>query len=191
MSTFLLKFIFADQSPSKFLQGPRSPNEVKRRGYSLTEKEEEAWTFSTRKQAENKARILYIHMGHGAGDAQSCAALAQLHMFIEVIEKGGPTETVPSKPLFIPLKGGYFEDFEQGRKSEEYRPYGPRWNEHTCPLGRPVVLSLGYGRARRLTGRISAFQQNTNPGQLHGWNECYGTRHPVAAVIGITLDTPA
>jgi len=61
------------------------------------------------------------------------------------------------KPLFIPLKGEHFEAFERGEKDTEYRPYGKRWNERTCYLGRPVVLSFGYGKHRRLTGVIRSF----------------------------------
>lgn len=33
------------------------------------------------------------------------------------------------KPLFIPIKREFFEAFERGDKTHEYRLYGPRWNE--------------------------------------------------------------
>jgi len=58
------------------------------------------------------------------------------------------------KPLFIPLKAKYFEQFESGEKTIEYRAYGGRWNQVTCYEGRPVTLSYGYGRARRLSGVV-------------------------------------
>lgn len=58
------------------------------------------------------------------------------------------------KPLFIPLRAKYFEQFESGEKTTEFRAYGARWNEKTCPAGRAVVLSYGYGKARRLHGVI-------------------------------------
>lgn len=90
-----------------------------------------------------------------------------------------------SKPLFVPLRREYFEAFERGEKTEEYRPYGPRWNERTCFPGRRVVLSLGYGKARRLTGVIRAFTTDPDPGRRPGWQACYGTRHTAAAVITI------
>ena len=45
--------------------------------------------------------------------------------------------------LFIPLKTAYFEAFRAGTKTVEFRLYGPRWNERTCPVGRSVVLSKG------------------------------------------------
>lgn len=61
------------------------------------------------------------------------------------------------KPLFIPLCREWFERFERGEKTTEYRVYGPRWNERTCRIGRPVVLSMGYGKARRLHGKITRF----------------------------------
>ena len=63
------------------------------------------------------------------------------------------------KPLFIPLKTKYYEAFEQGRKDEEYRLYGSRWNEKTCYIGRAVTLSKGYGKQNRLKGTITGFQR--------------------------------
>lgn len=60
------------------------------------------------------------------------------------------------KPLFIPLRREYFEAFDNGKKDTEYRLYGPRWNERTCVVGRPVILSLG--KQRRLNGVITSFE---------------------------------
>ncbi len=60
------------------------------------------------------------------------------------------------KPLFIPLKAECFDAFAEGTKRFEYRPYGPRWNEHTCRPGRKAILSRGYGKARRMEGVIGA-----------------------------------
>jgi len=70
-----------------------------------------------------------------------------------------------SKPLFIPLRTQYFEAFAEGRKTEEYRLYGPRWNERTCHLGRQVTLARGYGKQHRLQATIDAFRvsQETTP----------------------------
>lgn len=64
-----------------------------------------------------------------------------------------------NKPLFIPLKRRYFEQYEHSQKRSELRLYGPRWNERTCPAGRPVVLSLGYGKQSRLLGTIVEFRK--------------------------------
>lgn len=61
------------------------------------------------------------------------------------------------RPLFIPLCRKWFEQFECGEKTTEYRVWGPRWNIGTCMPGRAVTLSLGYGKARRLHGVIKAF----------------------------------
>ena len=61
------------------------------------------------------------------------------------------------KPLFIPLKTEFFEAFSRGEKHSELRLYGARWNERTCPAGRPVVLSKGYGKAHRLNAVITLF----------------------------------
>ena len=63
------------------------------------------------------------------------------------------------KPMFIPLKTEYFEAFADGSKREELRRYGPRWNEKTCPVCRDVVLSKGYGKRHRMTGRIWKFKR--------------------------------
>ncbi len=64
------------------------------------------------------------------------------------------TSTVEVKPLFVPLKKEYYEAFECGEKTVEYRAYGPRWNEKTCWVGRPVTISCGYGNHRRLQGEV-------------------------------------
>lgn len=63
------------------------------------------------------------------------------------------------KPLFVPLKTKYFEQFRDGTKREELRVYGPRWNERTCCPGRAVTLSKGYGKHARLYGRIWRFKR--------------------------------
>lgn len=52
------------------------------------------------------------------------------------------------KPLFIPLRTRWFRAFACGEKTIEYRVYGARWNERTCILDRPVILSHGYSGAR-------------------------------------------
>lgn len=62
------------------------------------------------------------------------------------------------KPLFIPLMAKWYEAFARGEKDTEYRVYGPRWNENTCYPGRAVVLSYGYGKARRIFGIVDSFQ---------------------------------
>ena len=90
------------------------------------------------------------------------------------------------KPLFIPLRRTYFEDFRTGAKMHEYRPLGARWNATTCRVGRKVTLSLGYGKHQRLHGFVSSFAVQQNPQALPGWKECYSNRN-AAAVIGITI----
>lgn len=84
-------------------------------------------------------------------------------------------------PLFIPLKREYFEAFKSGSKTEELRRYGPRWNERTCLVGRPVTLSLGYGKAHRLTGTIERFKKQ------HGSTFGSTYKADILAVFG-TLD---
>jgi len=85
------------------------------------------------------------------------------------------------KPLFIPLKTEYYEAFADGSKTEELRLYGPRWNEGTCPVGRKVTLSKGYGKQNRLSGLIWKFKKQR--GDLFG--STYQTA--ILAVYG-TLD---
>ncbi len=92
------------------------------------------------------------------------------------------------KPLFIPLKREYFEAFKAGTKTEEFRPLGPRWNGYVCCIGRPVVLSLGYGEHERLTGRVVGFRASSEPTLTPAWKDCYGDRKGMAACIKIELD---
>jgi hypothetical protein len=47
------------------------------------------------------------------------------------------------RPLFIPLRREFFEAFRDGRKVEEFRVHGARWNKKTCRVGRKVIRSLG------------------------------------------------
>lgn len=62
------------------------------------------------------------------------------------------------KPLFIPLRREWFEKIEAGTKRHEYRAYGPRWNDRTCRVGRRAVISLGYGKTRRLSRVVTSFR---------------------------------
>ena len=59
------------------------------------------------------------------------------------------------KPLFVPLTAEHYDRFESGHKNTEYRLLGPRWNGKTCYKDRPVVLSRGYGKQRRIRTRIT------------------------------------
>jgi len=61
------------------------------------------------------------------------------------------------KPLFIPLKALFYDQFISGQKLSELRLYGPRWNEKTCRIGREVILSKGYGKKHRVKGKIWQF----------------------------------
>ena len=87
------------------------------------------------------------------------------------------------RPLFIVLRREWFEAFRIGSKTDEWRRYGPRWNENTCRIGRPVILSLGY-TAMRLHGVVSAFGVHKASGPAA---TIYG-QGTVCAVIGIRLD---
>lgn len=95
------------------------------------------------------------------------------------------------KPLFIPLKREYFEAFKRGDKQQEFRKHGPRWNAKNCTVGRPVVLSLGYGKAHRLHGVITDFSV-TGFWAMQGYQRIamrsiYGAGDFDIACIGIQL----
>lgn len=85
-------------------------------------------------------------------------------------------KSAATPPLFIPLKREYFDAFLKGEKTEEYRPYGPRWNERTCPPGRHVTLSCGYGKKRRLPGLITETRFAPEVRNTSAWRACYGKR---------------
>lgn len=91
------------------------------------------------------------------------------------------------KPLFIALRGEYYDAFARGEKEYEYRPRGSRWNEETCRIGRRVILSRGYGKASRMAGVITGFHFDTIPSRLPGWLDCYGPGAGDAACIRIAL----
>ena len=93
-------------------------------------------------------------------------------------------------PLFIPLKAKFFDRFKAGTKDTEYRLRGPRWNAETCWIGRAVVLSKGYGKAERLTGKVVGFHYDNLPlRNIPGWAECYPDKAGLpAACIKIELD---
>jgi hypothetical protein len=98
------------------------------------------------------------------------------------------------RPLFIPLKTEYFNAFLTGQKNEELRLYGPRWNERTCPPGRRVILSKGYGKQYRIEGTIWEFRVrdantfgSTYKASVH---KLYGTLDKPIAEIRIRIDQP-
>lgn len=89
-----------------------------------------------------------------------------------------------ARPLFIPLITKYFEAFLDGSKSTEYRRYGPRWNETTCPVGRRVTIAKGYTRTRRHGVVVGFTRQRMDSAD---WLACYGEPGE-AACIEIKLD---
>ena len=94
------------------------------------------------------------------------------------------------KPLFIPLKTKWYEQFKAGTKRDELRRYGPGWNERTCRVGRAVTLSHGYGKHDRMRGKISGFkkQHGSTFGSTYrdAIKATYGTLDVWIACIGIT-----
>ena len=78
------------------------------------------------------------------------------------------------RPLFIPLRREFYEAFRDGSKIEEFRRHGARWNAATCPVGRSVILSLGYGKRSRMEGIIAGFEVRHEPTTTEAWTKCYG-----------------
>lgn len=95
--------------------------------------------------------------------------------------------------LFIPLKRCYFEQFKSGQKDTEFRVHGKRWNMRTCAIGRPVTLSLGYGKHDRLDGVIVDVWLDSGPIRPAGWVDCYGSDPalvPICIKMGIIYFSP-
>lgn len=82
------------------------------------------------------------------------------------------------KDLFIPLMTRYYEAFLSGEKTEEFRPYGPRWNERTCRTGRGAVIAKGYNNKRinRRRGVVAGFRMAPEIKQSEAWQALYGDR---------------
>lgn len=91
------------------------------------------------------------------------------------------------EPLFVPLKTRWFRAFASGEKTIEYRPFGPRWNESTCVVGRPVTLSHGYS-GDRLRTRVRSFRIIPIERAPIAARELYAGRVNWIAAIG--LDPP-
>jgi hypothetical protein len=99
------------------------------------------------------------------------------------------------RPLFVPLKGEFYDAFADGTKIVEYRRYGPRWNERTCPVGRRVVLSRGYGRRHRLSGQVGGFgkrrARDCAPSVRVSLEQLYGSLDIDIACIWVVVDKQA
>lgn len=50
----------------KYIEGPRTPSQVKRYGYGFTDNKEKAWPFPSEARACAKALIVSKHMSWGA-----------------------------------------------------------------------------------------------------------------------------
>jgi len=81
-----------------------------------------------------------------------------------------------TKPLFIPLNREYYEQFERGEKAFEMCKFGPRWNHGTCLAGRKATISLGYGKARRMSMVVTEVRvskvMNLNRGDAEACLNC-------------------
>lgn len=122
-------------------------------------------------------------------DVEECASM---QVDIQRFNSSEDTE----KPLFIPLKTEFYNMFISGEKGDELRKYGARWNEKTCRVGRPVLLSKGYGKHSRARSKVTSFKKQH--GSLFGSSyqgqimKCFGTLDLEIAVIGLEqpVETP-
>jgi len=108
---------------------------------------------------------------------------------------GGEGEKLRAKkmnPLFIVTTTEYYQQFLSGEKPgmEELRPYGARWNENTCVIGRSVILSAGYGKKHRAAGRIVGFRTSQAETQRPEYKAIYSDKHTgiPAACIKIEIE---
>ena len=103
-------------------------------------------------------------------------------------------KTLHERPLFIPLKAGWFDAFASGAKNAELRPYGPRWNERTCRPGRAATFSKGYGKRHRLAATVAAFGKydihTLIPSEHDAFCSCYGCgiRYVARLTVKINMD---
>lgn len=69
MSTFIIRVKESpgDKLSGFYIQGPRTPYQVKRNGYCFLSTRQDAWPFPSEAQARNKARIVERHMSHAPG----------------------------------------------------------------------------------------------------------------------------
>ena len=96
-----------------------------------------------------------------------------------------PCQDFEESALFVPLMTEHYRRFDDGTKDTEYRPYGPRWNEATCRIGRPVVLSRGYSTPDRMRCTVAKFQVIDSADAPPAYHAIYGAKHagkPVAAI---------
>ena len=95
------------------------------------------------------------------------------------------------KPLFIPLKTEYYEQFENGTKRFEMRKYGARWNETTLWINRDVILSKGYGKKHRMQGHITHLERMRAIAMPERYHKdiiaCYGDLRVTIVCIHIEL----
>lgn len=96
-------------------------------------------------------------------------------------------------PLFIPLKTKFYEAFDSGEKTTEYRAYGPRWNFNNVWVGRPVIISKGYGKKQRRSGEVTAvlkyWATDLLPADVYkDLQEIYGGENFEVLAIEINLD---
>lgn len=90
--------------------------------------------------------------------------------------------------LFIPLKSEFYDAFKRGEKTVEYRVYGSRWNEKTCPIGRGVTISKGYGKQNRLQGVVTGFRASREAADTDLFRSVYpNLKDPIAACIEIKV----
>ena len=93
------------------------------------------------------------------------------------------------KPIFIPLKSQYFEDFKNGSKRIEYRRAGVgQFTLAKCTPGREVTLSKGYGTRDRIRGTVVRSWIERHEYPTGAIAQCYGTEPIDIIAIEIAVD---
>lgn len=96
------------------------------------------------------------------------------------------------KPAFIPLKKRYYEQFLDGSKTIEYRIAKRQWRAKNFPVGRPVILSSGYGKKHRteaivLSSEECPFERLCRLTK-NNLEECCGRIEPKTMITWIELE---
>lgn len=69
MPTYIIRVaeLSGDALSGRYIEGPRTPAEVKRDGYGFGRDRAKAWPFPNQRQAAHKARIIERHMSQPRG----------------------------------------------------------------------------------------------------------------------------
>ncbi len=103
----------------KLLKGPRTPQDVKRLGYAITDDEAEAWPFESQGQATRKAKVLARHFGV---DVSRCVVEPQSDLIVKILMNGEVIEAHVSPARLNDLERmGYIKTKIEGEEGEVWK----------------------------------------------------------------------